>query len=79
MQISFFPSTSLQNKLLGIVVVPSLGHLTIERDAEIRGATCLHSPVILGLTFASLPEAPNALVLEPFGDCEELGLYLNPT
>lgn len=79
MQVSFFPSTSLQNKLLGIVVVPSLGHLTVERDAEIREATCLHSSVILSLTFASLPEAPNALVLEPFGDSEELGPYLNPT
>ena len=42
-----FFSTSLQNKLLATVVVPSLGHLMVERDAEISGASCLHGPGIL--------------------------------
>ena len=31
------------------------------------------------LTFAPSPEAPDAPVLEPFGDYEGLALYLNPT
>lgn len=59
------------------MVVPSLGHLMVERDAETAGpAAC--TALAFCLTFAPSPEAPDAPVLEPFGDSEGLALYLNP-